>query len=127
MRYKTVFIDWDDTLSNSRFWDRWVHDGVNFERYRLAQEALFRSTKGKQLIRYWMLGIYSSADILQYLNKTTSIPYDELASELRYSTENMEFIDVHVIARIKELRKSGTKVVIATDNMDTLGALLPQQ
>lgn len=119
MPYKTIFIDWDGTLSKSRFWDRWNHDPEQYPRYTLIQDVLFNNDEGKLLILDWMRGLRSSANILQYLEDTTGIPYKELESELRYSSDNMTFINCSVIDKIQKIRAKGIKVVIATDNMDT--------
>ena len=119
MAYNTIFIDWDGTLSKSRFWDRWKQDAKLYSKYALIQKFLFNSDDGKFIIRKWMRGGLSSVKVLQYLEGVTGIPYTELESELRYSSENMTFIDNTVIEKIQTLRAAGIKVVIATDNMDT--------
>lgn len=113
MKYKVVFVDWDGTLSNSRFWGRW--EGT--PRYEQIQQALFRG--GHDLLKDWMRGVIVYEAILQYVESKTGIPYEELEDELRYSSENMRYIDPSVIDHIQKLRATGTKVVIATDNMDT--------
>ncbi len=118
MAYKTIFIDWDGTLSRSRFWDRWSRDADTYPRYQLIQEALFHSDEGRLLIKDWMRGLRSASNILKYLNEMTGINYDELESELRYSCEHMTLIDESVIDKIRQLRARGIKAVIATDNMD---------
>lgn len=112
-RYQVIFIDWDGTLSNSRFWHRWA----GTERYELIQQVLF--TEARDLLNDWMTGMVSSATVLKYVEDRTGIIYDELHKELQYSSEHMEFIDQRVIRLINELRNEGMKVVIATDNMDT--------
>ncbi len=115
MHYKVVFIDWDGTLSGSRFWERWR----GTPQYELIQSKLFGSREGKLIIRDWMLGLRDYKSVLSYLTEATTIPYNELARELQYSAENMQFIDQQALEKIRLLREYGVKVLIATDNMDT--------
>lgn len=118
MQYKVLFIDWDGTLSRSRFWSRW-RDNPDDTRYASIQKVLFNDDNGSRLVNDWMRGLVTYAKVLHYVSDTTGISYDQLVSELRYSAENMEFIDADSVNVIQKLRNAGIKVVIATDNMDT--------
>jgi len=113
IQYKTIFIDWDGTLSHSRFWDRWI----GTDKYNSIQKALF--VDGRDYIRLWMTGFMSYGQVLDYVESKTGIPYDELKEELEYSARHMKFIDDEVMSLVQELRSNGSKVIIATDNMDT--------
>ncbi len=106
-------MDWDGTLSNSRFWDRWIGS----DKYERIQTELFMNARG--MLNEWMCGSISYRTVLKYLEDRTGIEYKELEDELRYSAEHMEFIDREVIDLIGKLRNSGIKIVVATDNMDT--------
>ena len=119
MKYKTVFIDWNGTLSHSRFWDRLAYARDEYSRYEQIQNVLFHNQEGKLIVEDWMRGLRSAGNVLQYLHDRTGIPINELESELRYSSENMRFINAGVIEKIQTIRANGTRVVIATDNMDT--------
>lgn len=119
MKYKTIFIDWHGTLSNSRFWDRWANDPSKQNLHKLAQHALFESEEGILVAKDWMRGLRSVDDVVQYLHETTGIAVADMKDELRYTSENMVFINPDVIQRIEVLRSKGVKVVIASDNMDT--------
>lgn len=121
MNYKVLFIDWDGTLSNSKFWERWKNDTENHTKYHLLQNALFNSKASEELIIEWMIGSKSYKDVLGFVSEITGIDYSELADELIYSSEHMEFIDTNTPHLIKKLQSKGMKVVIATDNMDTFG------
>lgn len=112
MTRKVIFIDWDGTVSNSRFWHRWI----GTERYELIQRVLF--TKEQDLLNDWMTGFVSFATVLKYVESQTGIPYKELEEELIYSSEHMDFINPKTIELISKLRNKGVKAVIATDNMD---------
>lgn len=115
MKYRVIFIDWDGTLSNSRFWERWQKS----DRYELIQHYLFSGHRNRQLIDDWMSGKINHVDIVDYLSPLTRIPAEELLAELKYSAGHMKLVDKSVPEKIKALRDSGTKVIIATDNMDT--------
>lgn len=115
MKYRAVFIDWDGTLSDSRFWERWKGN----RRYELIQHHLFSSFENKQLVNDWMLGNVSHTDVIKYLSAVTHISTAGLLAELRYSAENMKLIDRSIPKKIQKLRDAGVKVHIATDNMDT--------
>lgn len=112
-QYKTIFIDWDGTLSNSRFWDRWI----GTDKYNAIQKALF--IDGLEYTHLWMTGFMSYDQVLNYVESKTGIPYDELKQELEYSARHMKFVDDEVVSLVQELRSHGARVVIATDNMDT--------
>lgn len=118
MSYEAVFIDWDGTLSNSRFWERWRDDPVDRVKYAKIQTTLFESAAGKSLIKSWMTGAYYE-NVLKELSEMTDLPRGELEDELQYSAENMKFTDEGVLKSIYRLREMGTLAVIATDNMDT--------
>lgn len=118
MKYKTIFIDWNGTLSHSRFWDRWNNSQDEYRVYEQIQNVLFRDSEGKLIIQDWMRGLRSVGDVLQYIHDRTGIPINKLENELRYSSENMKFIDSNILDKIQIIRANGSKVVIATDNMD---------
>jgi FMN phosphatase YigB (HAD superfamily) len=119
MKYKTIFIDWHGTLSNSRFWDRWASDPNKQDLHKLAQHALFESEEGILVAKDWMRGLRSVDSVIQYLHEATGIAIDDMKDELRYTSENMVFINPDVVRRVEALRAKGVKLVIASDNMDT--------
>lgn len=113
MQYKVLFVDWDGTLCNSRFWDRWR----GTDKYNVIQQVLFEDRK--DLLYAWMIGSIPYASVIKYVEEQTGIPYDALKAELIFSASTMEFIDPEISKYVLALRKKGIKVVIATDNMDT--------
>lgn len=119
MKYKTIFIDWHGTLSDSRFWDRWANDPSKQKLHKLAQHALFESEEGILVAKDWMRGLRSVDNVMQYLHDVTGIALADMKDELQYTSENMVFINPDVVQRIEALRAKGVKVVIASDNMDT--------
>lgn len=115
MKHKIVFIDWHNTLSTSRFWQHWELSKPEY--VELIQKNLFRNDK--ETVVRWMRGELIAEDITRQLEQRTGIPNEELLSELRKSSEELALIDSSVLHPIATLRKSGIKVAIATDNMDT--------
>lgn len=119
MHYKAIFIDWHGTLSNSRFWERWANDASKQNLHKLAQHALFEDAEGLLVTKDWMRGLRSVENVINYLHDATGIATAELEDELRYTSENMVFINPDVVDRVEALRAMGVKVIIASDNMDT--------
>ena len=117
MQPKVLFVDWDGTLSNSRFWERWQTDPEHSVKYQLIQKALF--TDSQDLLRGWMKGYRTVSNVLAYVADVTGLSYEELMSELQYSCEHMTLIGAELYHLIQSIRDNGIAVVIATDNMDT--------
>jgi FMN phosphatase YigB (HAD superfamily) len=117
MQPKVLFIDWDGTLSNSRFWERWSLANSEQAKYQLIQRVLFQNAR--DLLHDWMCGWVPYVSVVDYVARSTGMPYEELVDELRYSCENMKFINEPDIDTIQEIRAKGIKVLVATDNMDT--------
>lgn len=116
MHPKVIFIDWDGTLSNSRFWERWDLNSVDQPKYRTIQQLLFGADKS--IIQDWMRGWQSVDMVLRHISNTTSLSYKDLYDELRYSCEHMQFINDDITNIVQQIRRKDIKVVIATDNMD---------
>lgn len=112
---RVVFIDWGGTLSNTRFWGHW--EKLKPERYSFIQQYLFGTNK--EVVRSWMRGELSAEEISRTLGEAMSVSEHELLKELKSSCQQLKFIEPTVIQAIEKIRLKGTKVVIATDNMDT--------
>jgi FMN phosphatase YigB (HAD superfamily) len=119
MNYEMIFVDWDGTLSNSRFWERWRDDPEHAEKYAKIQKSLFETAAGKNLVQQWMTGQRNYTHAIKHVHEWQHLPVDELEAELQYSAENMKLIDPSVLTTVQKLRDTGKFVVIATDNMDT--------
>lgn len=112
--YKVIFIDWNGTLSQSRFWSHL--EITKPQLFKKIEYTLF--VNNKHLLKPWMRGDYKTEEILNFISTDCNISYDFLLQELIKSCMNMT-ISLKVIKLIKELRMRGKKVVIASDNMDT--------
>ena len=113
---KAVFIDWNGTLSTSKFFGHLETEKPDL--YNQIQNILFGGELG-QLINPWMVGEYNSEDIVTKLSQQLGLPYEELMHHFIFSCENM-IISEEVLDLIDQTREEGIKVVIATDNMDSL-------
>lgn len=117
-KYKVVFLDWNGTLSTSKFWGHWQESGNKYHKYwRSIESALFE--QHQHLIDPWMRGEYESEQIVEILSPIVKLDEQTLLRELEESCRKMEFVSPEILEVVKQLRQSGVKVVVATDNMDT--------
>ncbi len=115
---KTIFIDWDKTLSTSVFWEQMKNsDSSHIHDFDRLEEFVFK--QNKQLVSDWMFGKYNSEEICKKVSKSIGLNYKTVFRELVMSTANMRFVDFRIPSILKRIRKKGLKLVIATDNMDT--------
>lgn len=115
---KVIFIDWNKTLSNSRFWEQLEDEGHKFHSHH---EKIINSlfVENKNFITPWMQGKLTSEDICKAIAENTGIDADIIFDELVESARNMTFVSEEIPELINSLQAKGIKVVIATDNMDT--------
>lgn len=111
MNNKVIFLDWYGTLSDSKFWDHLSED-----ENRQIEKSLFGDLK--HLLTPWMKGQFSTEDIISMLSVNTKLNTEYLLKEFIFSCQNMK-ISESVFQLIKDLRDSGHKIYIATDNMDS--------
>lgn len=117
MRYDVVFIDWDLTLSGSRFWGHWAVDPKRQKDIELIRRLVFASNSG--FIDDWMRGRYSAEEAVTEIARRTGLDANKLLLGLRESCANMTLYDNQTLDMVDGLRAKGVKIVIATDNMDT--------
>jgi len=115
---RTIFIDWNKTLSTSVFWEQ-LKDQNNPNNHYFNKLEDFLLKKNSHLINDWMLGKYNSEEICQKISEAMGLNYETVFNELVISASNMVFVDFRVPEVLKKIRKKGMKLVVATDNMDT--------
>lgn len=114
-KYKVVFIDWNGTLSGSKFWGHLEY--TNNDLFRKIEDTLFGSLRG--LLKPWMKGELKSEDVIRSISDQANIPYTTIFDEFLYSCQHMELVSNEIPLLVREFQKRGSKVVIATDNMDS--------
>jgi FMN phosphatase YigB (HAD superfamily) len=117
MKSKAVFVDWDGTLSQSKFWAPNNESQLDPDVVEQFTTFLFRTCR--DLVKEWMRGNVSSANIAELIGTQYGLSPSAVYSDLKSSCEQMTFIDSKVTDSVSSIRERGAKVVIATDNMDT--------
>lgn len=113
--YKVVFLDWNGTLSNSKFWGHL--EETDPELFSSIETALFGQLRS--LIKPWMKGDIESEYVIRKIANHGRLNYSQILNEFIHSCKNMEYVSKEVPSLIKRLQKKGAKVVVATDNMDS--------
>jgi FMN phosphatase YigB (HAD superfamily) len=111
--YRCVFIDWHGTLSTSLFW------GHRPDLAPLSALLFAPDGQHRDLIEPWMRGALTSEVVLRLIACDANVAYDVALNELIASCRGMVLVAEEVLDLVGFLRAQGTKVVIATDNMDT--------
>lgn len=117
--YKIVFLDWNGTLSKSKFWGHLQssnkkEDKILFDEIENTLFGQFR-----ELLKPWMRGEYKSEDVCRKIADFLNFSYELIYREFVKSCELMEFCDFEIPAFINLIKKTGSSVVVATDNMDS--------
>lgn len=114
----TIFLDWSETLSTSKFWGQFSHPKhKHFKLYEQIQEKVFK--QNKILLGEWMRGQHTTEEVLTLIASELNFNYEELLSEFVTSVSNMKFVSEEVVPIIEFIRSKNIKVIIATDNMDS--------
>ncbi|MCI0714224.1 MAG: hypothetical protein L0154_28975 [Chloroflexi bacterium] len=115
--YKTVFIDWYQTLSTSTFWSHlenpaYIHHAL-FEPLRRTlieeQNAVFED---------WLVGRINSEQVMAIVSERTGIPYGLIWDEFIAGFDHQCLVSEEIYGLVQTLRAHSIRVVIATDNMD---------
>ncbi|HSX30938.1 MAG TPA: hypothetical protein VLE99_03410 [Candidatus Saccharimonadales bacterium] len=114
---EVLFVDWDGTLSRSKFWEGCDPSVLAPNALDQFKTYLFKGSP--DFVRLWMRGDYTSRHVVGMLATQFSLDPTALHNELKASCQRMRFVDDDLPDKITRIRGQGTKVVIATDNMDT--------
>jgi FMN phosphatase YigB (HAD superfamily) len=118
MNPKAIFLDWNKTLSNSRFWEQLENPEHKYNSYhQKIINSLF--VENKDLINPWMQGKSTAEEMCKMISEQTGIEEKIIFNELVESARNMQFVSIEIPKLIKKIKSKGIKVIIATDNMDT--------
>ncbi len=115
---KVVFIDWNGTLSPTKFWSHLEKSEKQEERnlFKLWADTLF--VKHKEKIVPWMKGEHTSEELLNLVAEETNTDYGTLKKEFIVGCQRMEFSSPDIPWLIQSLRDKSILVVIASNNMD---------
>lgn len=106
---RTLFIDFDGTICNDRFW-RNLPEKEN----SLVQKKLF--IENGELVADWMRGKYTSEEINEFVSKETRLPYDRIWNVFVDDCKKMH-VDPEILELLTKLRKK-FHLVLITGNMD---------
>lgn len=112
---KAVFIDWNGTLSSSKFFEDLENSQP--EVYSGIQETLFGGEL-THLLNPWMMGEIETEEVIHQLGNQLGINQEELLDHFIRSCRNMIIVN-SALDLIHQIRQKGVQVVIATDNMDS--------
>lgn len=118
-KIKAVIFDFDGVLCSDFFYNTLEH--TNKEYYDKINKEIFQGSK--DMIRSWMRGHIKSDDINSIISSRLNINKEILDQELSNSIKCMK-LNPYLMQFIKELRASGAKTAIMTDNMDVFEELL---
>lgn len=115
---KAIFIDWNGTLCNSKYWGH-LEDNKHPDHYifEKIEASLFDSHK--HLLEPWMRGNYSTEEIIDIIAGYTEVTKDQLMTHFVRGCKEMKIISLKITELIKNLRKNGRRIIIATDNTDS--------
>jgi len=111
MNKKIIFIDWDGTLSSSRFWGELRETNNNFAKI-VNDFFIFE----KKIVIDWMKGLLTSEYINKIISQKSGISEDKLWKIFISDCQNM-IIDPHAINLIQNIRVK-YPVILVTGNMD---------
>ena len=116
--YKSLFIDWHNTLSTSLFWGH-LQDPAhrNHHLFRILQPL--PPEIHKTLFTPWMKGGLTSEEVIYAMSEKLDLDYHLVWQEFILGCQSMQLISEEIIPLISEIRAKGVKVVIATNNTDS--------
>ncbi len=117
MSVEALFVDWDGTLSHSKFWADCPPDVLDPEMVERFTSFLFKGSH--DIVQQWMKGAQSTTAVVGMLAIEFGLDAHTLHSQLERSCRAMQFAHPAVPDQVRRLREQGIKVVIATDNMAT--------
>jgi|SRR3989344_1504121 len=113
MSYQSVLFDFDGVLCKERFYEKTLLPDYG-EEYNWIQKNIFGN---KKLIHEWMRNKVDSDEINGLISKNSDIGFEKLNELYKESIRRME-LEKDIIDLVKLLKQSGTKIGVATDNMD---------
>jgi len=104
---RTIFLDWDKTLSNTIFWEQMRDISHPYHKF-LGEIEQFLFEDNYHLVDRWMLGKESSESICQKIAKEINLDFEVIFNELKKSTSKMEFVNPKVPELVEKIKKKGS-------------------
>ena len=115
MDVRVLFIDWHKTLSTSLFWQQ--RPGCRLSAGDSARVESYVFSRA-ELVQQWMRGAVAAEDVCTSAAESLGLAAADLLADLEHSCQCFEFDDPASVDALRAIREQGTKVVLATDNMD---------
>ncbi len=117
MKPKVIFIDWYHTLSDSLFFEQLKNPShPRHEWLHKIQKCVF--VENKHLQDPWLKGEITYQEVVTIISHQIGLPSEILLEDLIESCHQQTLAHPEVLPIVQQIRKRGTKVVIATGNMD---------
>lgn len=113
-----IFIDWNGTLSPTKFWSQLEKSEKQEDRnlFELWANTLFKNFKDK--IVPWMKGLHTSEEMIDLIAKETKTDPNNIEREFIIGCEKMEYSSPNIPKLIQSLRNKSVLIAIASNNMD---------
>jgi FMN phosphatase YigB (HAD superfamily) len=116
--YKSLFIDWHNTLSTSLFWGH-LQDPAHPHHHLFRMLQPLPSDIQQTLFTPWMRGQVTSEEVIHAIAKKLNLDYHLIWQEFIRSCQSMQLLSAEIPSLISTIRARGVKVVIATNNTDS--------
>ncbi|MCB9815735.1 hypothetical protein H6785_04125 [Candidatus Nomurabacteria bacterium] len=107
---KSLYIDFDGTLTNDRYWR-----SLPTDKHTKIQNLLFG--ENRPMVGDWMRGKYTAEEINKYASEKIDVPYEELWEVFVADCKSIK-VEQSLLESIDRLR-SKYVVVLMTGNMDS--------
>lgn len=116
--YKSLFIDWHNTLSTSLFWGH-LQDPIHPHHHLFRILQPLPPDIHQALFTPWMRGSVTSEEVIHAMSEKLSLDYDLIWQEFICGCQSMQLFSEEIPSLISQIRAQGVKVVIATNNTDS--------
>ena len=115
---RAILLDWNNTLSVSKFWEHWIEDPLHRDHYTQICNLLGHEKLADQVYE-WERGGMTSEDVIALVAKKLKLDFDDVLGSLKLSSKRSKLIEPEILDYVKKAKRLGYMVGIATDNMDT--------
>ena len=113
-KIEVIFLDWYKTVSRDLFFEN-LNRGDTVGLFESIQKSIFAD--GDFSLK-WMRGEIELNDVVERVGKDIGLATDFLMEAFKNATLGIGFVNLEIPDLIRKIRKTGIKVVLASDNMD---------